>query len=429
MFSKYHAATIGKYILELYWISGVLLFIISILLEIGLLFFSDKNIIAKKKQVFSIYKFQLFLRSSTYSRSKNHTSNLLLWEFYKKSPVIFLAFFFVVIQIIALYFTPAITPATDSLYHEYAQKLHGEMNQDKLNFINDEIEFITKNIEDFEQKFLEYKSKVISHDEYNNYLDQYQYSLARQNVIQEIKQYAEYIIECNQKGIDAVFIYDTGIMRLISPQFNWLLFVSIVLFSAPSFTMEYIESSSSSSMSKLLRTTKHGRTKTFHHKIICNILFATISFAIYTVLNVIHVVSWYALDSFSVPMASIQSYYVFGNLSISIFLILTYTFTFVFIVGFSVLAAAFSQIIKNQLIVYLTIFGITVLPHVFSYFGIKDVRYFDFVYLSRGNNVLSIASELSQENQILLAFIFIFLFTLITYGVLMFSKFSYTRRN
>lgn len=430
MFSKYNSIGIGKHILELFWFSGTLLFVISLFLGVVLFLCSKKTIfLPSRKNLFSAWKSHHVLHPTSHAISNNYTSILLLWEFYKKSQVFLLTIFFISIQIIALYFSPTITPATDSLFYEYAQTLQGEINQDKLNFISDEIQFISSTIEKFDQKFLDYQSKAISHDEYDDYLKEYQYSLARQNVIQDIKQYAEYLFECNQNGIDAIFIYDTGLSKLVSPQFNWVLFTCIVLFVVPSFTIEYKESSSSSSMSKLIRTTKNGRSQTFWNKLFCNCLFALLSFVIYTVFYIFHILSSYTLDSLSAPMASMQAYYDFGNLPISIFLILTYFFSLIFIIGLSILATSLSQIIKNQLVVYLTVFGITILPHAFSFFGVQDARYFDFVYLSCGNNILSVASSISPETPVLISFLLTLSFSLLIFGLLIFSKFSYTRRN
>ncbi len=430
-FSKYQVAFLGNRIWELYVFAVVVYLIVSALSAFCIIFFESefsKNYLNTKKSLFKIY-FPQSRISKKYSEKKSlKTSNLFMWECYKKRILLLVSGVCILVYIIGISVSVPTLPASDHLYREYAKILHGKITEEKLQYINSEAIFINDKISCYEKMFVDYQSGNISFDEYSLYLADYKYSVARHDVIEYVKNYAEYLVECNKDGIEAVFIYDTGIKKIIDPNINILLVILIILFCGNTYPMEYMRSSSASPICDVICTTKFGRKKTFTTKTVVCIVISTVLFVIIKIADIMNICLSYSMDSPFVSIASIKEYSQLGNITIITYLVLTYLFSYLFIIMLSIFTSALSQIIKNPLGVYSAVIGFAMLPYVFNLLGFKGAKYIDYLSLSNGNNLFDLSYDLVPENPLLIVILYAANLMLIATFLHILSFNNYVRR-
>ena len=62
-------------------------------------------------------------------------------------------------------------------------------------------------------------------------------------------------------------MYDTGWQKLLTRGFDWSLYALVLILCSNVFAAEYNTRTSAEGFYQILRTTKHGRNKTFYQKV------------------------------------------------------------------------------------------------------------------------------------------------------------------
>lgn len=303
--------------------------------------------------------------------------------FYSKRSIIIVIL--LIIKLFSSYFA-ASPPSTysDQLYKEYLLTLEGPITDDKRAFISserDQINTILNAQLDMQQKFSHGK---ISYNEYRSYLREYRSAYTKNDVLRSIENKEIYIDNLASNGYDAWFIYETGWRSLFGSNFDWTLYLVLVVLSVGVFSAEFAATSSSYGFINILRSTKHGRKLTYAKKMI------TIGS-----ISVLFTILWTAVDIFSVSLnhdlhsllAPIQSITLFSDfeshISIGIYFFLFLFFKICASLLLCFYLCSLSIIFKNTLISVIVVITVTLTPNILSSFEINLFSSIDFVNLFR----------------------------------------------
>ncbi len=293
----------------------------------------------------------------------------------------------------------------DAIYREYMTALEGPLDEKKAEHISSIRRELNEVI--FKKDYMEssYRCGEISADEYSEYLSEYYYAVDRAEVFSKITAHADYITEMHESGVSAEFVYDTGWKKLLSSKTDITLYIAVLLVSAYIFTSEYKSQSSSGSFASILRTTKHGRERTFAAKIAVALLSALVFAAVSVGVELAFASHEYELSSAFSPITSIEEYASI-ELPISIF---------GFCAAVSVtrcVAAAFLALITVTISVrvrrVVPLLSVTVflsfVPDLIISSGINFLKPVNFMYFFRGTPLFMYSAESSGSIYLALCF-------------------------
>lgn len=273
---------------------------------------------------------------------------------------------------------------TDALYYEYMTYLSGESTDEKTKYIIDELTKMTSVMEKQETMYKAYKNEEIPYDKYITYIEELNYALSRKDFFEEkIYKHYEYIIEMSDNEKEAYYVYDTGWKKLLFQDFDWSLYIAILL-SSGLFLQEFYHKSSSGSFANIMRTTKKGRRETMYSKYSTNMILSVIIVVIWHLVDIFYILSRYELPLASAPVYSIRE---FANCSFEFSLVqctvMVYLIRILIWVLLSRFICSISVIFRESIPLYTIISIVTILPGVLNELSVYSMKYFDFMSFSK----------------------------------------------
>ncbi len=272
----------------------------------------------------------------------------------------------------------------DHVYHEYMEQLKGELTQDKLDFIISERNRINNALSSFEDMQQAYLRDEIDFDTYSSFLSEYNYAYSRNELFTVIEEHSEYLDNIEKIGETAWFLYDTGWKKLLFSGFDWTLYAVLIILISGTFVVEFDKKSSSGSFSNILRSTKHGRNKTFIKKLILMLISTILCTVLWNSIDYINIDLSYNLREFSAPIWSIESMNVFANnITIGQYLVVMYVTKILAGICLGTLVYSLSSILKRYISVMPALVSITLIPSLFAGIGMSMFKKVDFTLFFR----------------------------------------------
>lgn len=292
--------------------------------------------------------------------TKHNKPSLLKYEYIKfcKSKKAFILFvvFLINIPIYIIHYNSP-TGYFDNVYKEYMYLLDGYLNENKINYISKEKDRIFKTIETQEKMYKAYKSGTISSEMYSEYTLELDYAYLHKDAFEKgvlnkvrLAEESDTLSSDYYDYLNICFVYDTGWKKIINPEFNWLLFASIIILSS-TFVLE---SHGSTSFCDILKSTIFGRKNVFYTKYIFSIICSSFVVSAYLIMDVLINIFKYSFPGSFYPLSSISNTPdIFSNMPIITYAIITIISRAIIWMLFSVICCSISCITGNY-IQYLT---------------------------------------------------------------------------
>jgi len=318
---------------------------------------------------------------------------------------------------------------SDAVYKEYMTILEGEVTGEKLEYIANERENINFALVQKDVMLDKYLSEEIDYWEYREYLQEYNYAYARNEIFKIIENHLYYIEQIKtQKNIDTWFVYDTGWGKLFHNNFDIILYLAILLLFSGIFADEYTSKSSSGGFAQILKATKHGRKRTFTSKFTSAVTITALMTVIFNVLDFILIWKNYDLPVINAPLLSIQSFAAINGDIMIIQYIAVYFLTRLFAnILFAAFVCGLSELLKKTVFVMSVSVALTLFPALFAYFGLGVFSYFDFTELLSATQIYLMSARTGLFGDTGLFIIFTVCCTLISCGILLKSEKDYVK--
>ena len=339
-----------------------------------------------------------FLRSKDRTASGSgvlhpHCLSVLGWEFYKlfvssRAWAIILALLLVHGGLCRQEFAHEIT-FSDAVYRDYMTRYAGELTDETRNAIAEERVYINGILGQEEQMRLGYLNGAVSDEQYAAYLEDYRYAYGRSELFRDIESHVRYINELDNQEQEAWFVYDTGWKALFFSDFQWTLYVSVLLLFAGIFTSEYERQSSSGGFAQILRCARKGRGITWRCKYWTAVLSSALMAGIWNLMEFLFVRHFYALSLMNAPLASIEAFHgcSFGG-TIMQYLLIFWGVRLLATILFTVSVCSLSAILKKLISVLSSAAILTLLPSLLRYFGVYFLERANFVAYMKATPML-----------------------------------------
>lgn len=330
--------------------------------------------------------------------NKNYSISLFIAELYKST--IATRFIYVVIALLLvkclIVYTdfPSTNSHTDEMYHEYMSALAGPISDEKRVYVRNERNFITETLNNYEAVSNSYIQGEIDLSTYRNYLTDYNYAFSHSEILEQIENHIVYIDIMENANKEAWFVYDTGWVRLLNGRFDWSIYALIVILCSNVFASEYKSRTSAAGFHQILRTTKYGRKKTFRLKFGTTILFSFVLSLVWSIIDIIAVISTYELPAFNAPIWSIEYFadieYTITIWQFSIVYVCVKTLAHTIL---ALLTTTLALIFRKNITAMFFITILTLLPRILSILGMPYIKYIDYVNMIEATPVLLLNME------------------------------------
>lgn len=269
----------------------------------------------------------------------------------------------------------------DSVLRYYMRYYAGEVTDEKLAEIDGLASELGKAVKEYNDKKTAYDNGELSYDEYTMYLAENSEVMSRYETLKPLMERTEYLRGVKDSG-DTVphFIYDTGLKKMFSDEYAYLIFALIVALMSKSFPTEYESKSSRGGFVNILRATKYGRRKTFMAKYAACVLVAVTLSAVSVAINIAVYLNEYGEGLFlSAPVVSMPVF--FGDVSgltIGDFIILSIAVRLAASAVLSVTVISVSYFLRQIIPTMSVIFTAAFLPLVLAKVGIEKAALFSF---------------------------------------------------
>lgn len=269
----------------------------------------------------------------------------------------------------------------DSVLRYYMRYYAGEVTDEKLAEIDGLASELGKAVKEYNDKKTAYDNGELSYDEYTMYLAENSEVVSRYETLKLLMERTEYLRGVKDSG-DTVphFIYDTGLKKLFSDEYAYLIFALIVAILSKSFPIEYESKSMSGGFVNILRATKYGRRKTFFVKYAAGILVAVALSAVSVAINTTVYLNEYGEGLFlSAPVVSMPVFLGdVSGLTIGEFIILSIAIRLAASAVLSVTVISVSYFLRQIIPTMSVIFTAAFLPLVLAKVGIEKAALFSF---------------------------------------------------
>jgi hypothetical protein len=294
----------------------------------------------------------------TFRIIKSRPYSILAFEFHKlvnwKSALILFVGIYMTVTAATDRFRPSVN-VTDKLYKAYMEQLEGAWTQEKSIFIQDEHKRISNLISSYDEMLQKYQNKLISSEDYNNYLKNYYAAPAYKNALDRISEQEKYIKENSNQPY---FIYDTGWKKLFLTDYSIYITALVILTAAVTFGNEY-----TSGFVNILRSTKNGRMKTFINKYAVVIFFSFVLSLFFAILQLHIALSKLSLPLWSAPITSIKEFGLLcPDISLSGFVIIRTVTIVLSNVIMAVITVSLSQLLRNATFAAILSGSVFILP-------------------------------------------------------------------
>lgn len=278
---------------------------------------------------------------------------------------------------------------SERTYHEYMMILSQKTPSKQDEFLIEERSRIDLTLENYDEIRELYAEEQISYEEYSDYLLEYNYALANSGIFNDIERHRDYIDVMSEAGYDADFVYDTGWTQLFIGDFDWTLFLALILICSNMFAFEYDKGSSNDGFAQILRTTKQGRTRTIVIKYLVILLFTVSTFAVWNVVDLVRVSMNYELPGIVSSIQSIESFGGFlPHISIGGYLVCYYMMKLAASAILASLVFALSAIMRRVIQVIIITSAVTILPMLLEKIGFPALSEVDFAGLMTATPML-----------------------------------------
>ena len=318
---------------------------------------------------------------------KSHDKTLIGWELskiFKNRIVVFvMAMLIIVSAVSAVSSYLDKKKNADKIFYDYIHQLKPMSIDERTDYIKSELDRIS-----------------VAHDEYIAYLtvisqqgkyegdaekveNEYYYAQLHEDPLKRASEMCKYIAE-HESSKDLTLIYDTGWMKLFETGHSLFLFLIIVLLATFSESTEF-----SSKFFSILNTTPGGRKNTRNSKLIVCTTLTTVLFIIFTLLQILPILSGYKFEDMTARLISLEIYQNAPQiLQLWQYFVVIIIIRYISCLFICILSCQIARLIK---ISYLSMIAMTVvvqLPDLIYSMGIDMLRYFRFTTFLDGNELL-----------------------------------------
>lgn len=187
-----------------------------------------------------------------------------------------------------------------SVFLSYMQELSGEINDEKISFINNEEESFTRAQTTFAQTEQQYLNGNCSELEFLQALDDFEAAKEKQEAFSVVQ--GQYISA--QSDNQRYFMYTNGWARLLAgTSTDWILILLICIITAPVVCAEH-----STEMAQLLAVTKNGKERLYLSKLIAILTMVVIISCIFFLSEIIYAQLHYGLQNPHYPLKTIPQF-------------------------------------------------------------------------------------------------------------------------
>ena len=289
----------------------------------------------------------------------------------------------------------------DSVLRYYMRYYAGEVTDEKLAEIDGLASEISKAVKEYNDKKTAYDNGEISYDEYTLYLAENSEVMSRYETLKPLMERTEYLRGIKGTGNTVPhFIYDTGLKKLFSDEYAYLILALIVAILSRSFYVEYENKNRNGGFSNILRTTKYGRRKTFFAKYAAGVLVTVALSLISVAINVLVYLNEYGEGLFlSAPVVSMPEFIGdMSGLTFGKFLLLSVGIRLIASVVLSAIVISVSYFLRQIIPTMSVIFTGAFLPLVLSKIGIEKAASFAFcdLFIAFGYYLQSIPQSFTR---------------------------------
>lgn len=282
----------------------------------------------------------------------------------------------------------------DEMYHEYMSELSGPMDEEKRTYVWEERNNISETLNRYDAATESYRNDEMTLEEYRDYLSKYNYAYSHTEILTQIENHVSYIDKMAENGKEAWFVYDTGWQKLWQGGFDWSLYALILLLCSNLFASEYNSRTSSAGFHQILRTTKHGREKTFRMKAKTAAILSLIFSLLWSAIDWFAVLRVYELPAYHAPIWSIEAFSEMEyTITIGQFAVLSHCVRILAYVVLAMLTTALSLLLRKSVSAILSVTVLTLLPRILSTLGMSVLKWMDYVDFIEATPVLLSNSE------------------------------------
>ena len=283
------------------------------------------------------------------SYKAGRTMSLLKSEFFKQ--LVCTKYIYVVLAAIVLkcvicgiYFKPY-SNYTEAQYIDYISGVRGEITEEKIKKINDEEEYIKTSLANYDSAGADYRSGLISYDEYQKYQKSYYYAEYCKNACDRLCEQRDYLMGIYEFYPEVEFIYYEGVERYFSSSLDIVGVAVLLLLGSNVFSYEY-----ESGFSKIMRVSKKGRAEIFKIKIIYSAVMGIFLYLTFFAASMFFLMYYYNIDFWTVPIQSIPGFsYISAEMSIAEYMIIYQCISSLGFVLLFIFTASVSAISGGQL--------------------------------------------------------------------------------
>ena len=396
-FGRYRAVPLGNRIIPYIPAFAVLLAVCCLALSAVTLVFFHKNRQNIRLRA-AEQKLRLFVSrisaDDTVKKAPAHAFPypILVWEFIKQRPILLVLCLLLIGRVYHSVEYPFTVPSADKIYYNYTTELSGTLTEEKLRFIADEKERTDRILNDYDARHEKYRNGEITEDEYNTYLASYRNAGATRDVLLLLQSHAEYLQRLRDTSqIEGHFLYDTSWNAYLTRGTDWIVYLCVLLCACGVYLCEFRSQSSAGDFSRILRTTKHGRNKTFRAKLTAVTLITLIIFTTSEICGAVHFFTVHGIQEseLSAPLASMKIYgETLGGISLGSYCLLLCLTRLMSILLMESLFMSLSILLKQTAPVYTTALMLTLFPHLMKEFGISFFSYIDYCSFLSANSLM-----------------------------------------
>lgn len=283
----------------------------------------------------------------------------------------------------------------DGVYAEYMTVLEGELTEEKLDYLARERAMINEVLAREKAMEQAYFNEEITAEEYRDYLAEYSYAYSRDDLLSVIEKHASYLQKKEaETGVRGWFVYDTGWRKMYAEGADLFLYAALLLLLAGSFAAEYTAKSSGGSFAQLLRSTKHGRHRTFYAKLIASGVIALILSLLCGGVDAAVIALGHDLPAAQAPLLSLQMFdEVTGSITVGQYFALFFVMRMAGALLMAMLVCALSELLARYIPVLGTAVVLTLLPALCAYFGLAAADQVNFLNLLAGTPLFLRSAE------------------------------------
>ena len=296
----------------------------------------------------------------------------------------------------SIYFEELRFNEDDAYYNSYLAVLSGKLDEERVNFVEEENERFERLPEEFANVYNSYQEDEITLQEYNQKTSELEAFALKGKAFQNVYDYYQYLLEIKEtKGLEVGFvnkissdyIFDNKSRDII----NGILYtVLLILCLCVIFPNDY-----KNNMIAILKCTKNGRFRLFACKHAVAYIIAFILMVIIYLPQYINLIKNYNVENWNVPIQSIMMFRNF-NIPVSVvtFIILNILIQFLGILIMANCILFLSLIIKRHSLAILAASAVFVCPMLIQWAGLDFIRRYSF------NNIYLMFTEFSMSSSI-----------------------------